>query len=155
MYPKSIIEWIFMLTQVLDFCSVKLTPALKKELTPLMISWRTVHTSIRDMDDSTENLDQLARMLAFEAQSDEPRVQLVTRLHGRLNAMRQRMEFNTAIANAKAEKEPKRRRRRQTSSSTAAATPEKGKRGKKVSVKRSPSLAPSSNGAASDATLAA
>ncbi len=79
--------------QAVDFTTIRLDPKTQKDLAPNMVSWRTVYLFMRDMDDSVENLHKLSNVLALELANPEgPRHQILMRLHGRINSMRQRLE---------------------------------------------------------------
>jgi hypothetical protein len=86
---------------VKDYSAVELSRIQKQNLTPKMASWRTVYDQTHLLEDSSHNLKQLGLMLAWEIKNpDGPRSQILTRLHMRINAMRQRLEFNAVIKHA-------------------------------------------------------
>jgi 16S rRNA U1498 N3-methylase RsmE len=88
--------------QATDFKTVKLTGAQKKVISPMMQSWRSVYPEIKDLEDSNASINMLMRMLVSEmANKEGPRLQLMTRLHMRINAMRQRMEIAQVNSAAK------------------------------------------------------
>jgi hypothetical protein len=86
---------------VKDYFAVELSRVQREILEPKMTSWRTVYDHTHLMDDSSGNLKQLGLMLAWELHNpDGPRAQILTRLHMRINAMRQRLEYSTVIKRA-------------------------------------------------------
>lgn len=86
--------------EVVDYKNMRLTAAQRKALALVMGSWRSVHVQMRVLDESIKSLNTLATMLAYELQSTAPRHQLITRIHMRINAIRQRMEYAMAIKHA-------------------------------------------------------
>jgi hypothetical protein len=87
--------------QATDYSKIKITRVRQGELAAALHSWRTVYRAIKDLDDSDESLHYLADMLACEVRNpDGPRLQIMTRLHMRINAMRQRLEYNSVLETA-------------------------------------------------------
>lgn len=79
--------------EAVNYQRLVLTPAQFKSVLPTLTSWRTVYPVIKDLPDSDASLKKLAHMLAVEMQNKNgPRSQILTRLHMRINAMRQRIE---------------------------------------------------------------
>lgn len=85
--------------ELLDYTKLKPGSATKlRTLKSKMTSWRTVHASISDMKDTPSNLETLSLLLGIEA--TEPslgRQQIMSRLHMRINGMRQRLEYNKLL----------------------------------------------------------
>lgn len=85
-----------------DYSAIQLPTSKRTKMEPVMRSWKTVYKEIRLMRDSESNLAVLSEMLAYELDNDMgPRAQVLTRLHMRINAMRQRLEYSKIIQNAK------------------------------------------------------
>lgn len=81
--------------QLTDFKQIEITPKERKFLAPHMHSWRSIYPLSAELEDTQKSLGILEKMLAYEVQVTEggARKQVLTRLHMRLNAMRNRMEF--------------------------------------------------------------
>lgn len=91
-----------MLMEVAQYQKMSLSGKKVKDLASIMTSWRTVYAAMSELEDSTESLDRLAEMLAWESHNkDGPRYQLLSRIHMRLNAMRQRLEHAELLKVAK------------------------------------------------------
>lgn len=87
--------------EVTNYATLAPTSASKKRLNSALVSWRKVYAHIRDMDDSEKNLKELSEMLALEMSNpDGGRHQILTRLHMRINAMRQRLEYAKVMKHA-------------------------------------------------------
>lgn len=81
---------------ITDYKKLPLTPKEKKQIEAVMFSWRGVYPTTQKMEDTPRNVEILSKMIAWEANNPAgPRAQILTRLHMRLNAMRNRLEFAT------------------------------------------------------------
>lgn len=87
---------------VVKYSEHKLNNPQRAELDSVMRSWRTVYARTHTLEDSEENVKLLGQMLVYEATNPNgPRAQVMTRVHMRLNAMRQRLEYSHLISRAK------------------------------------------------------
>ena len=92
--------------KAIDFSRIRLSPKDRTELATVVLSWRSVWSTIKTMPDDADSIEKLAKMLAFEARNPNgPRVQIISRLHGRINGMRQRIEMHGAMRLAGLENE--------------------------------------------------
>lgn len=88
--------------EVVDYKKVEVPKGMKPVVVKQLQSWRTVHPVLKAMEDSPKNLTHLSCLLAEELRNPAgPRAQIMTRLHQRINAMRQRMELAKVVIHAK------------------------------------------------------
>lgn len=89
---------MYTMIHAVDYSKVKVSKARAEQLADVISSWRTLWTAIKDLEESNDNLTYLSELLVCEARNPDLRADMLSRLHMRINGMRQRMEIASVYA---------------------------------------------------------
>jgi len=79
---------------------IKVTKADRARLTKYLGNWRTAHGYVSTLEDTPENVDEIAVLLNIELTNPLwPREHIIKRLHMSLNRMRGRVEYDRMMSN--------------------------------------------------------